>query len=437
MNSKKLPTVVIIGRANVGKSTLFNKLIDKKLSIVADKEGVTRDRIYHQVNWLNNYFNLVDTGGMSKNLKLDFQEQINLQIEISLKEADLVIFLVSGKEGIQEEDIYIKKRLQKLKNKKVILVVNKIDSLEKMTDEYKYLKLGIKDIFLISSIHGHNLDKLLDKVIEYLPKKVKKTEEKTKIGIVGKPNVGKSTLLNSILKNNRAIVSSHAGTTRDSFDTDIKVDKKIYTLTDTAGIKKNKNSLSDLEWYAELRTNIAINNSDLILFILDYTQKITFIDEKIMGALKENFKPSILLVNKVDAYKQEDLKKIEKDLRNKMKFAQWIKIIFISAKTGKNLNLIFKSIDKILGNYNKKISISKLNQFLVDLQMIKKVPNYNGINIKLTYISYHNKNGPHFIIFSNHPEKIHFSYKRFVENQLRNIFDFEGIPINISYRKKV
>lgn len=432
----KLPNVVIVGRSNVGKSTLFNKIINKKFSITLDVEGVTRDRIYHQTSWLNYYFNLIDTGGISKNLKPPFQEEINFQIEIALKEADVIIFLISGKEGLQEEDFFLNKKLRQLKNKKIILVVNKIDNIEKQVEEYQYEKLGIKDIFMISSIHGHNIDKVLDKIISYLPKKIEKVDEEINIGIVGKPNVGKSTLLNKLLKEERAIVSSTPGTTRDSFNTKIKYNGKTYILKDTAGIKKNKKSLNDVEWYAELRANLAIIDSDIILDVLDYEQEFTFIDEKILGILKDNLKPTILLINKLDLYKNIDLEKIKKDLKGKTKFAPFFKILFISAKNNKNLDKIFPLIEEVIENSKRKISISKLNDFLLELQLIKKVPNYHGINVKLTYMSYQNKNYPHFIVFSNHPNMIHFSYKRFIENQIRKIFNFEGVPIKITFKKK-
>ncbi|BDV02290.1 MAG: GTPase Der [Candidatus Hepatoplasma vulgare] len=432
----KLPNVVIVGRSNVGKSTLFNKIINKKFSIVHDEEGVTRDRIYYQTNWLNYFFNLIDTGGISKNINLPFQEEINFQIEIALKEADVIIFLVSGKEGLQEGDFFLNKKLRQLKDKKIVLAVNKIDNIEKQIEEYQYEKLGIKDIFMISSIHGHNVDKLLDKIIFYLPKKIEKVDEEINIGIVGKPNVGKSTLLNQLLKEERAIVSSIPGTTRDSFNTKIKYNDKTYILKDTAGIKKNKKSLNDVEWYAELRANLAIIDSDIVLHILDYDQEFTFIDEKILGILKNNLKPTILLINKLDLYKGDNLEKIKKDLKNKMKFSPYLKELFISAKNNKNIDKIFPLIEKIIENSKRKISISKLNDFLFELQLIKKVQNYHGINVKLTYITYVNKNYPHFIIFSNHPDMIHFSYKRFIENQIRKIFDFEGVPIKITFKRK-
>lgn len=431
-----LPKVVIIGRPNVGKSTLFNRLLGKKISITFDQEGVTRDRIYQKCFWIDKEFLLIDTGGYSKNNKISFQTDINSQIEIALKEADLILLVVSKNEGLLKEDRIIAKEILRLK-KPVILVINKADNLNEINlNLEKFYSLGIKDLFPISSIHGININNLLDKVIQNLNfKNLNEADDFLKIGIIGKPNVGKSTLLNKILNDERIIVSDKPGTTRDFVDTFININDKKYQITDTAGIKKNKKSLDDIEWLSELRSNFVIINSQIILLIIDYTQEISFIDQKILAILKSEYKPTILLINKIDLFKNDDYKNVKNEIKAKFKFASWVSFEFVSAKTGKNLDNIFNLVEKVWKNRHQEIKKSILNQFLNDIQILKKPPRHNGILVKLDYITYSNKEYPNFIIFSNYPQYIHFSYKRFIENQIREIFEFEGIPIKLIFRK--
>ncbi len=433
---KNLPTVAIVGRPNVGKSTLFNRLIQKRVSITYDNPGVTRDRIYQTCEWLTRKFNLIDSGGFSKNLNLSFQTEINTQVEIAISEADLIIFLTSVNEGVTNEDIFIANKLKKI-NKKVILAVNKSDNLENSIMANDFYSLGFGSAIPISSIHGIGISDLLDKIISEISNNQFVEDEKLRIGIIGKPNVGKSTLLNSLLNDERTIVSDVSGTTRDAIDTLFKFNDREIILTDTAGIKKNKKAIDDIEWYAELRTQLTILNSDITILILDKKQSITHIDEKIMGILKNEYKPTIVAVNKMDELDLSIRKEIEIEIRQKFKFAPWVPILFISAKNKKN---IYKLIEKVIEiDENRKIEIKKsiLNDFLMEIQMIKKPPRHNGINIKFSYMNFVNDNLPHFIIFSNHPEFVHFSYLRFIENQIRNVFNFEGIPIKISLKNKI
>ncbi len=431
-----LSTVAIIGRPNVGKSTLFNRLIQKRIAITSDIEGVTRDRLFYPVNWLGRTFNLIDTGGFTNNLQIDFQAEINAQVEIAIQEADLIIFLIDGKDGITKKDQFVAQKLKKIRNKKIIVAANKSDNQELVIASSNFYALGFGEVIPISSIHGIGISDLLDTIIKFLPEKNDYITEELRIGIIGKPNVGKSTLINKVLNDDRIIVSDISGTTRDAIDSKVTFNGENYILTDSAGLKKNKKSLNDIEWYAELRTNLTILNSDVILLLVDHTQEITVMDEKIMSIIKNEYKPVIVLVNKIDIMEKGQREELESIIRAKFKFVPWINIIFISALKGKNIARIFKEIEQIQVNLNQEIKKSSLNEFLIDIQMVKKPPRHNGIEVKMSYITYLNVNFPHFIIFSNHPEYIHFSYVRFIENQIRNVFDFTNIPIKISFKRK-
>ncbi len=432
---KRLPTVAIVGRPNVGKSTLFNRLIQKRVSIMHDESGVTRDRIYHTCEWLGRMFNLIDSGGFSRDLNLSFQSEINTQVEIAMSEADIVVLLVSAVDGLTKEDSVVANMVKKL-GKKIIVAVNKADNVEMTLTANNFYALGMGDPIAISSIHGIGISDLLDEIISTFPEKEPRISEALRIGFIGKPNVGKSTLVNSLLNDERIIVSDIAGTTRDAIDTALKFNGKDIILTDTAGLKKNKKALDDIEWYAELRTNLTILNSDITVLLIDKNQSVTQIDEKIMGILKDEYKPVIVAVNKVDELSMDERKEVEEDIRTRFKFAPWVPIMFISALEKKN---IIKLMDKAIElESRRKLDVNKaaLNEFLMDIQMIKKPPRHNGINIKLSYVTFSNTKFPHFIIFSNHPEWVHFSYIRFIENQIRNVFNLEGIPIKISIRGK-
>lgn len=432
---KKLPTVAIVGRPNVGKSTLFNRLIQKRVSIMHDESGVTRDRIYHTCEWLSRKFNLIDSGGFSRNLGLSFQAEINTQVEIAMQEADIIVFLTSVIDGPTKEDGVVATKLRKL-GKKVILAVNKADNLELAITSSNFYSVGFGEPIAVSSVHGIGVSDLLDRIITEMPKKDGSINESLRVGFIGKPNVGKSTLVNSLLQDERTIVSDVAGTTRDAIDTFLKINGRDIVLTDTAGLKKNKQALNDVEWYAELRTQLTILNSDITVLLIDKNQLVSSIDEKIMGILKEEYKPTIIAVNKIDELSVDERKEVEQEIRAKFKFAPWVPIMFISAKEKKNINKLMDRVVELDERRKFEANKSALNDFLMDIQMIKKPPRHNGINIKLSYMTFSNTRFPHFIIFSNHPDWVHFSYVRFIENQIRNAFDLEGIPIKISIRGK-
>ena len=430
----KTPKVAIIGRPNVGKSTLFNRLIQKRVSIMADEPGVTRDRLFHKCIWLGKEFDLIDTGGYSKDMNIDFQKEINAQVEIALHEADLIIFLASA-EGIQKEDLLAASFIRDVK-KPVILGVNKSDNLDISMVINDFYKLGLGDPIAISSIHGIGVGDLLDRVIEELPKRNESEDSKlTRIGVIGKPNVGKSTLINAFLNDERVIVSEVSGTTRDAIDSKLHWGGTDYILTDTAGIKRNKRALNDIEWYAELRSKLTINGSDITLLILDPSQGIAQIDERVMSQLMEEDKATIIVVNKVDLLDMSQKKLMEDEIRHKFKFVPFLPILFISAMNRKGISKIFDEIVRIDNRLKSEIQKGQLNEFLMDIQMMKKPPRHNGMEIKLKFISYENKGKPTFIIFANKPEYIHFSYKRFIENQIRQIFEFEGIPLVFKYKR--
>lgn len=430
------PKIAIIGRPNVGKSTLFNRLIQKRVSITSEIQGTTRDRIIHEVDWLGKKFDLIDTGGYSDRSEDMFQIAINQQVEIALEQADSIVFLVSFKDGMIREDLMIAKKLRQ-SQKPLILAINKVDNLEMSYQIDEFRKLGITTKIALSSIHGIGVSNLLDSMIASLENvKSNINYEYKRIGIIGKPNVGKSTILNTLLRDNRVIVSENAGTTRDSIDTLIKYHQQEYIFTDTAGLKRNKDSLSDIEWYSELRTNQTILNSDIVLLMLDPTQDLTRIDEKILSVLKEEYKPTIILINKMDLLTSEELSAFLEKVKNEFKFFNDPYIINVSALQNKKVNKIFEAIDSIFASLSQNISISSLNNFLIDVQMIKKPPRHNGLNVKLSYVTYSNNKYPHFIFFSNYPQYVHFSYQRFLENNIKRALDFKGVPIKMSFRKK-
>ena len=424
------PTIAIIGRPNVGKSTIFNKIVGDKISIVENIEGVTRDRIYSQGEWLNNKFFIIDTGGIQIENK-PFQKQIRAQAELAIDEADVIIFLADGKNGLTEDDKEIAKLLYK-SNKPVVLAINKIDN---------FYSLGFGEPLAISGSHGLGIGDLLDRVCENFKNKnfdEEKNKENLKFSLIGRPNVGKSSIINCLLGEERVISSEIAGTTRDAIDTDFIYNKKQYTVIDTAGIRKRGKIYESCEKYSVLRTLKAIDRSDVVLVIINANEGIIEQDKKIAGYAHESGKGVIIVVNKWDLIEKNNntLKEFEDNIRDNFQYLSYAKIIFVSAKTKKRIFNIFDLINESYLNNNKRIQSSLLNDLINDAISMNPTPQDKGKRLNIFYSSQVAICPPTFVLFVNYPELLHFSYERFLENRIREVFDFKGTPIRLLARKR-
>ncbi|QEH61616.1 GTP-binding protein EngA [Spiroplasma chinense] len=430
--------VAIVGRPNVGKSTLFNRIIREKKAIVEDKPGVTRDRMYGNAEWLTRPFIVVDTGGITLQ-DTAFAKEIKMQAEIAMKEADVIVFAINFREGITLEDEAVAKILYKTK-KPVILAVNKYDKKENFDESYSYMAFGFGEPYLISSTHGIGIGDLLDKIVEQLPKfNNESLEGETKLAIVGKPNVGKSSLVNSLVGEERMIVSDIAGTTRDAVDSKIKVNGIEYTIIDTAGMRKKGRIYENLEKYSYLRSMTSINKADIVLLMLDSSLPISDHDTNIGGFAFEENKPIIIIGNKWDLVKDKEtntMKKKEQEIKAYFKYLNYASVLFISAKENQRVHKIFDAVELVKNNIKKRIRTSLLNEIFNKAQLINPAPNHNGGRLKIYYASQVEAYLPTFILFVNKPEYVHFSYKRFLENQIRSQFDFSGVPITIIFRER-
>jgi GTPase len=428
--------VAIVGRPNVGKSTIFNRIIGTRLSIVAEESGVTRDRIYGRATWLTRDFSIIDTGGIEIEDK-PFQEQIKAQVEIAVNEADVIIMVCDVRVGVSADDIMVARLLQK-KKKPIVLAINKIDDGKLKDDTYEFFKLGLGDPILVSGIHGVGIGDLLDQVIKHLPnRQEEEVEGLTKFCIIGRPNVGKSSLVNAILNQERVIVSEIEGTTRDAIDTPFQRDDKKYVVTDTAGLKKSGKIYEAVDKYAALRALSAIDRSDIAILVIDAQTGIREQDKNIAGYAFDESKPIIIVVNKWDAIEKSDktMSDFSKKLREEFKFLEYAPIVYVSAKNKSRIDSIFEAIDKVNEATNKRIGTSALNSVIMDSQMINPAPDFNGGRIKIKYANQVSVKPPTFVVFVNNPDFLHFSYKRFLENQIRSSFDFFGTPIKIITRK--
>ncbi len=430
-------TVAIVGRPNVGKSTVFNRMLEERVSIVEDTPGVTRDRIYGDCEWLSKTYRLIDTGGIQIE-DVPFQKEINAQVDIAIDEADVIIFLTDGRSGLTSDDEYIARLLQRSK-KPVILAVNKIDDYSKIGDIYEYYSLGMGDPIAVSGVHGIGIGDLLDRVVELMPEKSEETYEgMIRFAIIGRPNVGKSSLTNAFLKQERVIVSDIEGTTRDAIDTIFEANGQNYVVIDTAGIRKRGKIYENVEKYSVLRAKAAIERSDLALVLLDGSTGIIEQDKHVAGLAHEAKKGVIIVYNKWDLVDKDDktMSNITKEIRKQFVYLDYAPIAFVSAKQNKRVDTLLPLIDLVYENLNKRIKTNVLNEVILDAQLANPAKPHNGKKFKIYYASQVSTAPCTIVLFCNDPELLHFSYERYIENKLREAFGFEGIPINIVARKR-
>lgn len=434
------PIVAIVGRPNVGKSTLFNALAGEKISIVKDYPGVTRDRIYADVTWLNHQFTMIDTGGIETDTKDMMLSHMREQAEIAIETADVILFLVDVRQGLVDADFKVADLLRK-SQKPVILVVNKVDSFEKfMPDVYEFYNLGIGDPQPVSASSMLGLGDLLDEVLKHFDLKEEEEieDERPRIAIVGKPNVGKSSIINKLLGENRVIVSDIAGTTRDAIDTAITWQDKEYVFIDTAGLRRKSRIKEELERYSIIRTVTAVERADLVILVIDATEGITEQDAKIAGIAHERGKGIIIAVNKWDAVEKDDktMYKYSRDIQDVLSFMTYAEIMYISALTGQRLYKIYDMIETVIQNQTLRIATGVLNEILMEAVAMQQPPSDKGKRLKLFYITQVAVKPPTFVIFVNDKELMHFSYTRYIENKIREAFGFKGTSLKFIVRER-
>lgn len=433
------PVVAIVGRPNVGKSTLFNKLVGERASIVDNVPGVTRDRLYRDTEWLGKEFLLVDTGGLEPESKDFMLEKVKDQAQIAMREADVIVFVVDGHAGVTALDQDVATVLRN-HEKPVIVAVNKIDDAIKHAElVYEFYGFGFDDVIPVSAEHTKNLGDLLDSVAEHL-EDVEEIEEADglKIAVVGKPNAGKSSLINRMLGEERTIVSDIAGTTRDAIDSEFEYNGSKYVLIDTAGIRRRSKVEEDLEYYSVLRAMKAIKRADIVYIVFDAIEGLTEQDKRIAGMAHEERKPVIITVNKWDKVEKESntMKDYEEALRQELQFLSYAPVVFVSALTGQRVMSLIDISNKIYEEYTRRITTGLLNQVIKEAMMLNPPPTRKGRAININYATQIQTAPPVFALFANHPELVHFSYIRYIENKLREAFGFEGTPIEIEMRKK-
>lgn len=437
---KTKPIVAVVGRPNVGKSTLFNALAGENISIVKDTPGITRDRIYADVSWLNLSFTLIDTGGIEPDSQDVILSQMRRQAEIAMETADVIIFLVDVKQGLVDADSKVADMLRRCR-KPVVLVVNKVDSFEKyMADVYEFYNLGIGEPYPISAVNRMGLGEMLEAVTSHFNKDAAEEEEddRTRVAIVGKPNVGKSSIINRLLGENRLIVSDIAGTTRDAVDTELVYQGKEYVFIDTAGLRRKNKIKEELERYMIVRTVSAVERADVVVLVIDAQEGVTEQDAKIAGIAHERGKAVMVAVNKWDAV-EKDTKTINtytEKIHNTLSFMPYAEILFISAKTGQRLPKLFETIDMISENHAMRVSTGVLNEIMAEAVAMQQPPSDKGKRLRLYYITQVSVKPPTFVIFVNDKELMHFSYTRYIENQIRETFGFRGTPLRFIIRER-
>lgn len=433
------PVVAVVGRPNVGKSTLFNRLSGKRIAIVEDHPGVTRDRIYAEAEWLNKYFTLIDTGGIEPNTSDVILSQMRNQAEIAIDTADVILFMVDGMAGLTSTDREVAEMLYK-SGKNVLLICNKVDSHEVPDTLYEFYELALGEPIMISAGRGYGIGDMLDKVVEYFPedKDTDYDDSVIKVAVVGQPNAGKSSLINKILGENRVIVSDIPGTTRDAIDTPFEFQDQKYVFIDTAGLRKRKRISENIEHYSAVRSLTAIERADVCLIIIDAEKGPTEQDTKIAGYAHDNGKSAVFLVNKWDLIEKDHMtyKKYEEIVRNKFPFMQYAPIILISAETGQRVHKIIGAINDVFGSYANRIGTGVLNDVIGQAILMNQPPSDKGKRLKIFYVTQAGTKPPKFIIFVNDKQLMHFSYQRYLENQIRKAFKFEGTPIKFEIREK-
>lgn len=432
------PVIAIVGRPNVGKSTIFNRIVGERISIVEDVAGVTRDRIYSASEWLTQQFNVIDTGGIELSDE-PFMEQIRQQAEIAIEEADVIIFIVNGREGVTDADEAVAKILYR-SNKPVVLAVNKVDNPEMRSEIYDFYALGFGEPYPISGSHGLGLGDLLDKAIASFPEKdeIEYEEGTIKFSLIGRPNVGKSSLINAMLGEERVIVSNIAGTTRDAIDTPHTFDDQEYVMIDTAGMRKKGKVYENTEKYSILRALRAIERSDVVLVVINAEEGIREQDKKIAGYAHEAGRGIIIVVNKWDTLDKDNktMDKFTTDIREQFIFLDYAPIIFVSALTKQRLPKLFPIINEVYNSHSMRVQSSVLNEVITDAVAINPAPQDKGQRLRIYYATQVAIQPPTFVVFVNNPELMHFSYQRFLENRIRDVFTFEGTPIRLISRQR-
>lgn len=434
------PIVAIVGRPNVGKSTLFNVLAGEMISIVKDFPGVTRDRIYADVDWLDHQFTMIDTGGIEPDSKDLILSHMRTQAEIAIETADVIIFLVDVRQGLVDADFKVADMLRK-SHKPVVLVVNKVDSFEKfMPDVYEFYNLGIGDPIPVSSSSRLGIGDMLDEVIKHFPedKDDQEEDERPRVAIIGKPNVGKSSIINRLLGENRVIVSDIAGTTRDAIDTAVTYNDKEYVFIDTAGLRRKNKIKEDLERYSIIRTVAAVERADVVLVVIDAQEGVTEQDAKIAGIAHQRGKGVVIIVNKWDAIEKDDktIYKQTNEIRDILSFMPYAEILFISAKTGQRFTKMFDVIEMVIQNQSLRVNTGVLNEILTEAVALQQPPSDKGKRLKIYYMTQVSIKPPTFVVFVNSKELMHFSYLRYIENKVRESFGFKGTSLRFIFRER-
>lgn len=430
----KLPTVALVGRPNVGKSTIFNKIIGKKIAIIEDTPGVTRDRLYGKATYNGKQFNIIDTGGIDVG-KEQFNDEIKIQASIAIDEADVIVFIVDGKESVTQNDLAVRDILRK-SNKKVIVAINKIDNKASQNNLYDFYELGFDTYIPFSGIHNIGYVELMNEITKDFKEIEEEKDHRLKFSVIGRPNVGKSSLINALLNEDRSIVSNVAGTTRDSIDTTFTYNKEEFVVIDTAGMRKKGKIYEAIEKYSLLRSLKSIERSDICLLVISAEEGIMEHDKHIAGYALDQGKGLIIVVNKWDTVKDMTTKEYEKIVRSEFQFATFASIVFLSALTKKRLHTLMPEIIKVKENINREIKTSILNEVIIDAYQLNLPPTYKGNRLKIYFANQSGTKPPKFTFHVNNKGLVHFSYERYLENKLRENFDFEGTPIVLQFKNR-